>query len=79
MMPRRELPAALAVVAMLGRCSSWNPLVSVGIIKETAHPQSKLGAITATVTPKAVWTTQAGAASGFGFRPDGRQCRRTRR
>jgi len=70
MTPRRFLPLAIALAATLAGCSSWNPLVTFGIMKETANPPTPLAPITATVSPKAVWTAQAGAASGFGFRPD---------
>ena len=51
MTPRRLVPVALALAATLAGCSSWNPLVAVGIMKETAHKPTPLGAITATVLP----------------------------
>jgi len=60
----------LAAAATLAGCSSWNPLVAVGIITEPAHKPTPLAPITATVTPKAAWTAQVGKASGFGFRPE---------
>ena len=64
--------AAVALAAGAAGCStwSWNPLVSVGIMSEPANKPTPLGNVTATVLPKAVWITQVGKASGFGFRPD---------
>lgn len=61
---------ALAAAAALAGCSTWNPLVAIGIMSEPAHKPTPLQPITAKVTPQAVWTTQVGKASGFGFRPD---------
>jgi outer membrane protein assembly factor BamB len=62
--------SVLALCAALAGCSTWNPLVAVGIMSEPAHKPTPLASITATVTPKSVWTTQTGKANGFGFRPD---------
>jgi outer membrane protein assembly factor BamB len=63
--------AALVLSAGLAGCaSSWNPLVWVGIMSEPTRKPKELTAITATVTPRAAWTTQVGKAAGFGFRPD---------
>ena len=64
--------AAIALAGGLAGCStwSWNPLIAVGIMSEPANKPTPLGNVTATVLPKAVWITQVGPASGFGFRPD---------
>jgi outer membrane protein assembly factor BamB len=64
--------ACLVLAACLSGCStwSWNPLVTVGIMSEPANKPAPLGPVTASVLPKAVWITQVGKASGFGFRPD---------
>lgn len=62
---------ALAVAAGLAAgCSSWNPLVSLGIRSEPANKPTPLVPITATVTPRAAWTASVGKAGGFVFRPD---------
>ena len=66
----RRLAVAIALAAALSGCSSWNPLVSIGIMSEPANKPTPLGPVTASVMPKAAWITQVGAANGFGFRPD---------
>lgn len=71
MRPARAFAAALlAGLGALAGCSTWNPLVAVGIMSEPAHKPTPLGPVTGSVLPKAVWITQVGKASGFGFRPD---------
>lgn len=65
----RALALALAAAALAG-CSTWNPLVAIGVMSGPAHKPTPLEPITAKVTPRAAWTTQVGKASGFGFRPD---------
>ena len=73
MIARRLATAAVAVAlaAGLAGCGSWNPLVWVGIMSDSeANKPTPLGPITEKVAPKAVWTSQVGKASGFGFRPD---------
>ena len=70
MKARLALAAGLAFAAGLPGCSSWNPLVAVGIMSEPSNKPTALAPITATVLPRAVWTTAVGKASGFGFRPD---------
>jgi outer membrane protein assembly factor BamB len=63
--------AALALATGLAGCGSWNPLVWVGIMSDgEPNKPTPLGPVTGTVLPKAVWITQVGKASGFGFRPD---------
>jgi outer membrane protein assembly factor BamB len=64
----RALAAGVAAAALAG-CSSWNPLVALGIKSEPAHKPTPLAPITASVTPKAAWTAAAGKAGGFVFRP----------
>ena len=57
---------ALAVAAGLAAgCSSWSPLVSLGIRSEPANKPTPLTPITASVTPRAAWTTAVGKAGGF--------------
>ena len=62
--------AGLALAAGLAGCSSWNPLVAVGIMSEPANVPTPLGPVKGTVLPKAVWIQQVGKAEGFGFRPE---------
>ena len=61
---------ALALATGLAGCGSWNPLVWVGIMSEPANQPTPLGNVTGKVLPKAVWISQVGKATGFGFRPD---------
>ena len=64
---RVALAAALTLPAA---CSSWNPLVAMGIKSEPAHKPTPLAPIAATVTPRAAWTAQVGKSAGFAFRPE---------
>ena len=64
----RLLIACAASLALAG-CSSWNPLVALGLKSEPAHKPTPLAPITATVTPKAVWTTNVGKGGDFRLRP----------
>ena len=66
---RYVVVAALMLPALSG-CSSWNPLVALGIKSEPAHKPTPLAPIDATVTPRAVWTVNVGKGGGFSFRPD---------
>ena len=66
----RIVLASAAALAALAGCTSYNPLVWVGIQGEPAHKPTPLAAITATVTPKAIWSTGVGKGGGFHFRPD---------
>ena len=59
--------AALALV--MAGCSSWNPLVAMGIQSEPANKPTPLAPIKATVTPRAAWTASVGKSQGFNFRP----------
>lgn len=59
---------ALAALSLAG-CSSWNPLVSVGLMNEPPNKPTKLAPINASVTPRAVWSAKVGKSRGFEFRP----------
>jgi len=62
--------AALAAVLLAAAgCSSWNPLVAIGLKSEPAHKPTPLTPIEATVTPRAVWTANVGKSVGLGLRP----------
>jgi outer membrane protein assembly factor BamB len=65
---------ALVVAALLlGGCSTpvwYNPLHWVGLSDPPANRPTPLTQISATVTPRAVWTQGVGKAGGFRFRPD---------
>jgi outer membrane protein assembly factor BamB len=68
MTPLRFACAAAAVTLLAG-CSTWNPLVALGIKSEPANKPTALAPITASVTPRALWTAHAGKSLGFNFRP----------
>jgi outer membrane protein assembly factor BamB len=66
-------PLTLALAALLlapAACSTWNPLVAVGIMSEPAFKPTPLAAFKPAVTPRATWTAQVGKGAGFSFRPD---------
>lgn len=66
-------PAHLALAAALllpAACSSWNPLVMVGIMSQPGHKPTPLTQIKASVTPRMAWSAQVGKGGGFSFRPD---------
>ncbi len=65
---RAATALAFAALAVTG-CSTWNPLVAMGIKSAPPNPPTPLAPITASVTPRAVWTSQAGKSLGFAFRP----------
>ena len=63
--------AALAAALLLpAACSSWNPLVALGLKSEPAHKPTPLAPISATLTPRAAWTVQVGKSGDFTFRPE---------
>jgi outer membrane protein assembly factor BamB len=64
-------PAAFAVATLLlaAGCSSYNPLVAVGLMSEPPNPPTPLTPIQATVTPKAAWSTSVGKSLGFRLVP----------
>lgn len=64
-----RLAAAAAVALALSGCSSWNPLVAMGIQSEPANKPTALAPITASVTPKAAWTVNVGKSLGSRLRP----------
>lgn len=61
--------ATIAVAASLAGCSTYNPLVALGIKSEPAHKPTPLTPIKPSVTARAVWTAQVGKSEGFHFRP----------
>lgn len=64
-----KLALAMALLAPAA-CSTWNPLVAIGIVSEPAHKPTPLVAFKSAVTPRATWTAQVGKGGGFSFRPD---------
>jgi outer membrane protein assembly factor BamB len=64
---RLALAAGLAAFALAG-CST-NPLVAMGIRSAPPNPPTPLAPITASATPRAIWTVQVGKSLGFNFRP----------
>jgi outer membrane protein assembly factor BamB len=60
---------AVAVAAALSGCSSWNPLVAMGISSEPANKPTPLAPITSAITPKAAWSINVGKSGGYAFRP----------
>ena len=65
---RYALAAALVAFAAAG-CSTWNPLVALGIRNAPANPPTPLAPITASATLRAIWTDHVGKSLGFTFRP----------
>jgi outer membrane protein assembly factor BamB len=65
----RSRIALVASLVVLSGCGSWNPLTWIGIGGTPAHKPTPLAPITATVTPKAAWTTNVGKSLGYTFRP----------
>lgn len=67
----KSLKLALAAALLApAACSTWNPLVAVGIMNEPAHKPTPLVAFKPAITPRAAWTAQVGKGGGFSFRPD---------
>ncbi len=60
--------AAVAVALAAAGCST-NPLVAIGLKSAPPNPPTPLAPITASVTPRAIWTVPAGKSLGFNFRP----------
>jgi len=55
----RALTIALAAALLLpAGCSSWNPLVMVGIMSQPGHKPTPLTPIQASVTPRMAWSAQ---------------------
>jgi outer membrane protein assembly factor BamB len=65
------LRASLIAAALLlpAACSSWNPLVALGIRSEVAHKPTPLEPITPSVQARVAWTAPVGKGEGFKFRP----------
>ena len=66
---RHAFAAALVAGALAG-CSSYNPLVALGISSEPAHKPTELAPITETLKPRAVWSTGVGKSTPFRYKPD---------
>ena len=65
-----RIRAALAAVLLAaGGCSSWNPLVAIGLKSEPAHKPTPLAPIEAKVTPRAAWTASVGKSPDLALRP----------
>jgi outer membrane protein assembly factor BamB len=64
----RMLGAAALVLAASG-CSSWNPLVAIGLVNEPANKPVALTPIKASLSPRVAWTQSVGKSQGFVFRP----------
>ena len=61
--------AAIAALALVAACGSYNPLRWVGIVSAPAHPPTPLAPIDAKLTPQAAWTTSVGKSAGLNLRP----------
>src|SRR5258708_9050612 len=71
---RREMrlllrAAFVAALLALAGCTSWNPLVAVGILAEPANKPTPLGPVKSTVPLRAAWTVSVGKSGGYAFRP----------
>jgi outer membrane protein assembly factor BamB len=64
---RKALIAAAAL--LLSGCSTWNPLVAIGIMSEPANKPVELTPIQAKLSPRIAWSQSVGKAQGFVFRP----------
>jgi outer membrane protein assembly factor BamB len=62
------LAAAVLAVSAAG-CSSWNPLVAIGLVSEPANKPVALTPIKGTLSPRVAWTQSVGKSQGFVFRP----------
>jgi len=67
-MKATRLAAAAAAALLAAGCSSWNPLVALGIKTEANKPNA-LTPINASVTPRIAWSTRVGKSLGYAFRP----------
>ena len=64
----RCLTAAMFAFVLSG-CSSWNPLVALGLQNEPANKPVALVPIKSTLTPRLAWQQSVGKAEDFVFRP----------
>jgi len=53
----------------LAGCTTWNPLIAMGILAEPANKPTVLGPVKSTVALKAAWTASVGKSDGYAFRP----------
>lgn len=65
----RSVAAALAAGLLAAGCSSWNPLVSLGIKSEPAHKPTPLQPVAGTSNPRLAWSAAAGKSAGFALQP----------
>ena len=68
MTPARALLVAAVTVVAAG-CSTYNPLVALGIKSEPAHKPTPLAPITDKVNAKPAWTASVGASKDFRLVP----------
>ena len=68
-MKAARLAACAAAALLAAGCSSWNPLVALGLKSDAANKPTPLALINASVSPRAVWTTKVGKSLGNTFRP----------
>ena len=66
---RQALAFALAA-GLISGCTSYNPLVAVGLMSEPAHKPTPLQPINALLQPKAIWRVNVGKSAPFTFKPD---------
>lgn len=66
---KRLLPV-IATALALGGCSTWNPLVAMGIMSEPANKPTPLGKIEEKVALKPAWTASVGKAGDYVLVPD---------
>src|SRR5260221_1407284 len=69
MRPLRQALALVLAAGMLSACTSWNPLVALGIRTEPANKPTPLAPIKASITPKVGWSMAVGKSQGFSFHP----------
>jgi len=65
----KRAAALIAVALAVTGCSSWNPLVALGLKTEPIHKPTPLAPIKESVKPIAAWTASAGKSQGYVFRP----------
>jgi len=65
----KRFVALLAAALTLAGCSSWNPLVALGIKAEPANKPTPLEPFSATVNPRAAWTVPVGKSGAYVLRP----------
>jgi outer membrane protein assembly factor BamB len=65
----RRAALVIAAALALSGCSSWNPLVALGIKSEPVHKPTPLAPINERVKVSAAWTANVGKSQGYAFRP----------